>query len=791
MRLILPDNQSLAIVAGAGLCPASSDWRGLFEICLEYRNEKATKRCQAPSEMNLPEPQSRAETRQRRMMSRSAILSAWAVRQVLGELDERHRHLATGLFMGVGASQGSMETLDAMLEQSFEDDLEDGVFSERRFGRDGLAAGNPLFAFQLMNNYTMCHAAILEGVGGANNAFFSQGSGTVLALIEASYAVLDGEASRALAGGADSVNHPVMQDELERRGLVGEGFVGSEGAGIVAVEQVGDSAPALAELEHAATYNARGCDVADVLDEALREAGECHVVLLAPWGDAAREAMHDALDRAQTGAIRVDLTAALGDALAATPALAWLAGVDAIESHAIESVNVLGMGIDGDVTTVVLSAPCVSDGVQPGLEALPPKGAEHIPVVTGCGVISAFGVGADCFFDALSSGKSAVGPIACFDAATFDTRVGGEVTDRAIDAAWLREHLPGADDRAELLEAWQQSGALRDRKVGFALLAAAEAWRQAGAGPQQAGATVSLGLGLERALLEDFADHSDSELPEVRHRVPVDFAARRVCDWLGLDGTVAVNVSACAAGGLSVAHAASLISRGVASTVVCGAADSMLNPLGVGGMSRLRAPSPRNEPDACRPFDRRRDGLAMGEGAAIFVVESLAQARQRGARPLAKIAGWASTQDGFATTKPRPDGAQAALAIDRALQRAGMEPGDIDYINAHGTGTPLNDPAEVAAIRAALGAHADQVLASSIKGATGHAMAASGALELAACLLAFERDMVPGTAHLADLDPACDLPIVGPSPQKTQANAVLSNSFGFGGQNVSIILERP
>jgi 3-oxoacyl-(acyl-carrier-protein) synthase len=777
MRLILPHDKEVAIVAGAGLCPATSDWRGLFDLCIAGNRTE----CQ----MELPEPETRAETRQRRMMSRSAVLSAWAVRQALRELNEPDTHLATGLFMGVGASQGSMKTLDAMLEAS----IEDGVFSERRFGRDGLAAGNPLFAFQLMNNYSMCHAAILEGVGGPNNAFFSQGSGTVTALIEAAYAVLDGEASRALAGGADSVHHPVMRDELERRGFVGEGFGGSEGAGVVALEQLDESTSALALVEHAAIYEARERDVDEVLDEALAEAGSCHVVLLAPWGDTAREAMHAALDRGRGDPIRVDLTAALGDALAATPALGWLAGVDAIESHACESVLVLGMGIDGDITSVVLSAPNV-DGVQLDQDSLAPKEDDYIPVITGVGVVSAFGVGTQRFFDALSRGDGAVGPIESFDAATFETRVGGEVTGRKIDASWLREHLPAADARAKMLDAWEQSGALRDRKIGFALVAAAEAWRQAGAGREQTNATVSLGLGLERAVLEDFGDQANVELPDVRYRVPVDLAARRVSQWLELTGTVAVNVSACAAGGLSVAHAASLVSRGAASTVICGAADSMLNPLGVGGMSRLRAPSPRNEPDACRPFDRRRDGLAMGEGAAIFVVESLAQARARGARPLAKIAGWASTQDGFATTKPRPDGVQAGRAIERALRRAGMQPEDVDYINAHGTGTPLNDPAEAAAIRGALGTHAEQVLVSSIKGATGHAMAASGALELAACLLAFERNVVPGTANLADLDPACDLCVIGPTPRQSRANVVLSNSFGFGGQNVSLILER-
>src|SRR6185436_13122038 len=159
------------------------------------------------------------------------------------------------------------------------------------------------------------------------------------------------------------------------------------------------------------------------------------------------------------------------------------------------------------------------------------------------------------------------------------------------------------------------------------------------------------------------------------------------------------------------------------------------------------APSPRNEPDACRPFDRRRDGLVIGEGAALFVVEPEARALARGARPLARVLGWGSTQDAYRMTAPRPDGASARRAMTRALVRAGLPPSSIDHVNAHGTGTPLNDPAEVLAIRGALGQHAERVPVSSIKGAVGHLMAASGAIELAACLLALGDGILPGTAH--------------------------------------------
>jgi len=255
-----------------------------------------------------------------------------------------------------------------------------------------------------------------------------------------------------------------------------------------------------------------------------------------------------------------------------------------------------------------------------------------------------------------------------------------------------------------------------------------------------------------------------------------------------LRGPMVVHASACAAGGLAIAHAASLVERGAAELVVCGGSDSMINPLGIGGMSRIGAPSPRAEADACRPFDRHRDGLAMGEGAAVFVVEAEARARARGARPIARVLGWGSTQDAYRATAPRPDGAMARVAIERALARARLDGRDVGYINAHGTGTPLNDPAEARAIRAAIG---DRAAVSSIKGALGHLMAASGALEAAACLLAFEADVLPGTAHLRERDPECELDVIGPAPRRAVVDVVVSNSFGFGGQNVSLVLGRP
>lgn len=415
-------------------------------------------------------------------------------------------------------------------------------------------------------------------------------------------------------------------------------------------------------------------------------------------------------------------------------------------------------------------------------------------VITGVGVVSAFGIGTRALFDGLAAGASGISMIRNFDASTFPTRVAGEVPVPHVEGAWLGDAIRHPALAASL----ETAGALRDRKIAWALLAAREAAAQAGDVGRDA--ALVLALGLEQAFLEDFTPIFDGGRiawerevahPGVRFRSPVDLAARAVHELLDLRGPITVNASACAAGALAVAHAASLIARGSEDVVVCGAADSMVNPLGLGGMCRLGAPSPRNELDACRPFDRRRDGLVIGEGAAVFVVEDLARARARGARILADITGWGSTQDGYRATAPRPDGAAARRAMERAIARTGRPATAIGYINAHGTGTPLNDPAECAAIHGALGAHADAVPVSSIKGAVGHLMAASGALEIAASLLAFERDLLPGTANHRERDPECNVDVIGEAPRPAKVASVLSSSFGFGGQNASVVLGRP
>ena len=423
-------------------------------------------------------------------------------------------------------------------------------------------------------------------------------------------------------------------------------------------------------------------------------------------------------------------------------------------------------------------------------------------VISGAGVVSPFGVGLQPLLDALAAGRAAVGPIRSFDASHFPVRVAGEVPLSTIAPAWLAGKLAGFGPGDLLVHDLERDGSLRDRKVLFALLATAEAWRAAGCGPAEQHASLSIAIGLEQAFLEDFAPiwregaidwtaQAAASLPFVRFRSPVDLAARSVRQLLELRGLAVIHASACAAGGLAVAHAAALVERGESDVVVCGGTDSMVNPLGIGGLARIGAPSPRNEPDACRPFDRRRDGLAIGEGAAMFVVEDERRAEARGATALARVLGWGSTQDGYRATTPRPDGAAARRAMELALSRAGLSPAEVGYVNAHGTGTPLNDPAEARAIRGAFGAQAERIPVSSIKGAVGHLMSASGAIELASCLLAFQRDLLPGTAHHREPDPDCPLPVIGEQPRHATIEVALSNSFGFGGQNVCLALGHP
>ena len=392
-------------------------------------------------------------------------------------------------------------------------------------------------------------------------------------------------------------------------------------------------------------------------------------------------------------------------------------------------------------------------------------------VITGVGVVSAYGAGWSSFSEGLSAGRVAVGPI-----------------------PWAPEGFP-----VKVAGSVPLVVRTRDRKLDFLLHATAEAWDAAGCGEDERRASMSVGLGLEQAFLDDFGplvkggglDWTRApQGPEAAFRSRLDVPAEIVRERWRLTGAQLVDTSACAAGALAVARAASWIHRGEAQIVLCGAADSMVNPLGLAGMWRLGAPSPRGTPDACRPFDTYRDGMVIGEGAAMFVLEDEARAKARGARILARLTGWGSSLDGYAPTAPRPDGAMAVRAMRRAVERSGRPREAFTYVNAHGTGTPPNDLAEARALHELFGSGVDRVAVSSIKGAIGHGMAAAGALELAACIWTLLEQRLPGTANLRTIDPQCALDVVGALPRPAVVEALLTNSFGFGGQNACLAVER-
>jgi 3-oxoacyl-[acyl-carrier-protein] synthase II len=234
------------------------------------------------------------------------------------------------------------------------------------------------------------------------------------------------------------------------------------------------------------------------------------------------------------------------------------------------------------------------------------------------------------------------------------------------------------------------------------------------------------------------------------------------------------------------------IRSGRADVMLAGGAEAPLAPLCFGAFSLIRAMSTRNDEPAraSRPFDRDRDGFVMGEGAAVLVMEEWGRARARGARIYAELCGYGTTNDGHHMTAPLPDGAQAGRAIRLALADAHVEPGDVDYVNAHGSSTPLNDPSETLAIKAALGPRAHRIPVSGTKSYYGHALGASGAIEAVICALALEREWIPPTVNLDAPDPACDLDYVPRTGRPARIEHIVSNSFGFGGINASLVLRR-
>jgi 3-oxoacyl-[acyl-carrier-protein] synthase II len=411
-------------------------------------------------------------------------------------------------------------------------------------------------------------------------------------------------------------------------------------------------------------------------------------------------------------------------------------------------------------------------------------------VVTGIGVVSPVGNSRSGFWRGLVGGQSGIGPLTLFDASTFPVRIGGEV--KGLDLDGLAARFPEA--RGE-----------RDRKVWLGLAAAEESLTDAGlAAGDLRGASLHVGVGLEVFFLEDVVRMTDAtdlgravgallDEPNAQPlQTPLDRLGQLLGDHYGILGGRYVNCSACAAGAMVIGEAAERLRSSEADVALAGAADSMLNPLGVGGFGLLRVLSAENErpQEACRPFDATRQGTVLGEGAAFVVLETLDRARRRHASVYAELLGYGCSMDAFRVSDPEPSGRGAVLSMTRALADAGLKPDEIDCVSAHGTGTPKNDAVETAAIKEVLGDRARRIPVHAVKSMTGHMIAASGAVEAVAAVLTLAESTVPPTINLRTADPECDLDYVADGPRPMAGRTVLSNSFGFGGQNATLIFGR-
>jgi 3-oxoacyl-[acyl-carrier-protein] synthase II len=394
--------------------------------------------------------------------------------------------------------------------------------------------------------------------------------------------------------------------------------------------------------------------------------------------------------------------------------------------------------------------------------------------VTGLGVVAPIGVSVGAFRESLLAGRSGVGTITRFDATGLPTRIAAEV--RGVTPAG------------------------RDRKIDFALEAARQAMDDATAGGTRPGGAggVSLGVGLELFSMEDVAAARarDVPLPAARRerltflQSPSDLCVHAIAHRYGLTTPPLIHVSACAAGTDAIGAAFRLVANGRRDFMLAGGTDSMINPLGVAGFCRLGATSTANERPhaASRPFDRARDGFVLGEGAGVLVLEPLDAALARGAAVHAEIVGYGNSFDAHGISEPHPEGRGAWQAMARALAEAGVGPDVVDCVNAHGTSTPKNDPIETAAIKRLLGPRAALVPVCATKSMIGHLISAAGAVEAIAAILGMRGGWVHPTLNLDTPDPACDLDYVPHKARAHRQRYVLSNSFGFGGQNAALLL---
>ena len=405
-------------------------------------------------------------------------------------------------------------------------------------------------------------------------------------------------------------------------------------------------------------------------------------------------------------------------------------------------------------------------------------------VVTGVGLISSVGIGTEANWTALLAGRSGIGPITHFDASEFSARIAGEV--KGFDPLRFM-------DKKDVKK--------MDVFIQFAVAAAEFAVADAALAitpdnADETGVFIASGIGgfstIEREHLELINGGPRRISPFFIPASIINLAAGQVSIRFGARGPNLATCTACTASAHAIGESYEIIRRGDADVMIAGGSEASITPMGVGGFAAMRALSTRNDDPAhaSRPFDKDRDGFVVGEGAGILVLEALEIAERRGARIYAEVAGYGLSGDAFHLTAQPPDANGAVRSMRMALKKAGIRPDEVDYINAHGTSTPINDPTETQAVKTVFGEHAHRLVMSSTKSMTGHLLGAAGGLEAGISALAVHHQVAPPTINLESPDPACDLDYAANACRPMKIRYALSNSFGFGGTNGSLVLKR-
>lgn len=405
-------------------------------------------------------------------------------------------------------------------------------------------------------------------------------------------------------------------------------------------------------------------------------------------------------------------------------------------------------------------------------------------VVTGLGAVTPIGIGKEEFWQSLLAGKSGIGKITRFDASEYTTQIAGEVK---------------GFEPAQFID--KKEAKRMDRFTQFAVAASKMAFDDSGIHLEtedrtRIGTMIGTGIGGMDSLNEQYQNLFDKGPSRISpFFIPMmigNMAAGQTSITFGLQGPCSCITTACATGTNAIGDAFKVIQRGDADVMVAGGTEAAISPIAVAGFCSMKALSTRNdEPEkASRPFDKDRNGFVMGEGAGVVILESLEHALARGAHIYAEIIGYGFNADAYHITAPAPEGVQAAKCMEMALKDAGIAPETVDYINAHGTSTPLNDKNETLAIKSLFGEHAYKLAVSSIKSMTGHLLGAAGGIECISTVLTLENDMIPPTINCDAPDEDMDLDYVPHASRKQVVNVALSNSLGFGGHNATILLKK-